>query len=271
MHDWNELVRMKLADLKMKPEEKEEVIEELAAHLEETFETLQATGMSEQKAIRQALSEVPDWKVLTKKIYLAKRKGLQMNNRVKRFWLPGLLTFLVSMSLLAAIEKFAPRLWPAHLSAGTAVIRTMPSLPVYIPWLIFLPFIGGMGAYLSSRAGGSVRTVLLSSLFPILPPLAVFAILLPSGFLIDRLVMVNVVTAIFLQGLVEWVLIPGTILLVGGRFAEFIVLRRTISRRPQIAKQRINLLKEYPALHGGRHSNQNSRIVHAQPDRLRRF
>ena len=216
MRDWEGLVRTKLEGLILKPQEKRDVIAELAAHLEESCETLRVEGLPEREAIRQALSEISDWGDLANEICKAKRKEHSMNSRVKRFWLPGLLTFLISMSLLAAIEQFAPKLSARHTGGRAEFVRTMPSLLVYIPWLMLLPLIGAMGAHLSNRAGGSVRTVLASSIFPILPALASFAIMLPGAFLIDRQVGVNVVTPLFLRAVVEWALIPGTVLLVGG-------------------------------------------------------
>jgi hypothetical protein len=34
-----------------------------------------------------------------------------MNNRVRQLWLPGLLTFIMSMGLLALTEIFGPKPW----------------------------------------------------------------------------------------------------------------------------------------------------------------
>src|SRR6266852_3183843 len=132
MRDWEELVRTKLAGLAIEQGEKREVIAELAAHLEETCETLRRGGMPEQEAIQRALSQVPDWNDLRNKICTARIKENNMNSRVTRFWIPGLLTFVVSMSLLAAIEKFDPK--PSVFYLGNDM-RTTPSLIFYIPWL----------------------------------------------------------------------------------------------------------------------------------------
>ncbi len=229
MRDWEELVRTKLAGLAIEQGEKREVIAELAAHLEETCETLRRGGMPEQEAIQRALSQVPDWNDLRNKICTARIKENNMNSRVTRFWIPGLLTFVVSMSLLAAIEKFDPK--PSVFYLGNDM-RTTPSLIFYIPWLAALPLIGAMGAYLSNRAGASVRAVLVSSIFPILPSIAVFSVVLPVGLIIDRQVGVTVAAASLLRGVIGWVLIPGMALLAGGLLAEFILSRRSVSRSP---------------------------------------
>jgi hypothetical protein len=228
MRDWKELVRTKLAGLAIEPEEQREVIEELAAHLEETCEALRGEGLTEQEGIRRALSQVPDWNDLRNKIRMARIKESNMNSRVKQLWLPSLLTYVLSMGFLALIQIFGPKPWVSFYTGDD--MRTTPSLIVYIPWLAALPLIGAVGAYLSNRAGASVRTVLVSSIFPILPSIVVFAVVLPVGLIIDRQVGVKFVAAGLLQGVIGWVLIPGTALLAGGLPAHLFLLRRLASR-----------------------------------------
>jgi hypothetical protein len=228
MRDWEKFVQSKLAELKLAPEPKADVIAELAGHLEEAYESLREEGVAEHDAARRALAQVPDWSDLQRKVYSTRIKENNMNSRVTRFWIPGLLTFVVSMSLLATIEKFDPR--PSVLYLGNDM-RTTPSLIFYIPWLAALPLIGAMGAYLSNRAGGSVRTAVVSSLFPILPFIAVFSVVLPVGLIIDRQVGVTVMAASLLRGVIGWVLIPGTALLAGGLLAWLLLSRRLGSHR----------------------------------------
>ncbi len=230
MPDWQKLVRRRLASLALEPELRDEVLAELASHLEETYDAIRAEGVPEDDAVRRTLSQVPDWNDLQRRIRSARAKEVTMNIRVTRFWLPGLITFVVSMSFLALIEKFGPRPWALYLGDGPAVIRTTPSLMVYIPWLLLLPLIGAIGAYLSNRAGAPIRTVLVSSIFPVLPFIASFVIVLPVGLIIDRHVGVNVVAAALLRALLGWVLLPGAALLVGGLFAVLLLSRRSVSR-----------------------------------------
>jgi hypothetical protein len=230
MRDWEKLVRLQLAGLALESEEKDEVIAELAAHLDETCEELCRQGLTEEEGARHALSQVRDWHVLQRKIQISRTKENIMTSRVKQLWLPSLLTYVLSMGFLALIQIFGPK--PSVSFYTGDDMRTTPSLIVYISWLAALPLIGTMGAYLSNRAGASVRTALVSSIFPILPSIAVFSVVLPVGLIIDRQVGVTVVAASLLRGVIGWVLIPGMALLAGGLLAEFILSRRSVSRSP---------------------------------------
>jgi hypothetical protein len=96
MPDWRELVRQRLSGLALDAAEKEEVHAELAAHLEESYESLLREGMPEPEAIERALSLAGDWQDLRRRIQTARTKENIMNNRVRRFWLPSLLTFVLA-------------------------------------------------------------------------------------------------------------------------------------------------------------------------------
>src|SRR5260370_8551387 len=99
MPDWQKLVRQRLSGLALDAEEKDEVHAELAAHLEESYESLRAKGLSEQAAMQQTLGQVTDWQDLRQRIQTARTKENIMSNRVKQFWFPTLLTLLLSLAL----------------------------------------------------------------------------------------------------------------------------------------------------------------------------
>ena len=48
----------------------------------------------------------------------------------------------------------------------------------YTVWLMALPFIGALGAYLSSRAGGRLAEIVISAVFPALAWLTIVVIVL---------------------------------------------------------------------------------------------
>jgi len=223
--DWDELVRAKLAGLAIEPREKREVIEELAAHLDETYEELRGRGFTEEDAAQRALREVKDWHKLQRKIQNARMKENTMTNRVKQFWLPGFLTLVLSMGALALMEKFGPKPWVLAWSAG------LPVAMLYIPWLLSLPLVGGIGAYLSHRAGGSQRAVFYCIVFPILPFLAATLVVLPFSLIFDPFIAHNVAPAALLMALLGWVLLPGVALLAGGLPVQLFVSRRLSSGR----------------------------------------
>ncbi len=222
--DWEELVRAKLAGLAIEPREKREVIEELAAHLDETYEELRGRGFTEEDAAQRALREVKDWHKLQRKIQNARMKENTMTNRVKQFWLPGLLTFTISMVLLELVQKFFPQPFIIHLDHP-------PVLLFYVPWLLTLPLAGALGACLSKQAGGSRGMTLLSSAFPVLPLAAIFLMAIPVGLVLSHTLSHGIVAAAFLTLGIAWVAVPGLILLVGGFLGQFLFSRRSNSRR----------------------------------------
>src|SRR5882757_2336984 len=160
--DWNKMVHDHLGGLDLLAIERAEIVEELAGHLEEIFHDLRRQGLSEEDATRGCLLEVEDWREFSLRIEAARRKENLMNNRVTQLWLPGLLTFILSMGLLALTQIFGPKPW-------VVTFGHPPMAVVYIPWLLALPLVGGIGAFLSRRAGGSWQAVISSTTFPVLP------------------------------------------------------------------------------------------------------
>ncbi len=229
MPDWQALVRSQLDGLALQPHERAEVIEELAAHLEETFEGARRQGFAEQDAAQRCLSEVKDWRALRRRIQAARTMENIMTNRVKQFWLPSLLTLLLSMGLLALIQIFGPHPWMVARHSGWSLVA--PVAVVYIPWLLSLPLIGAMGAYLSNRAGGSQRAVFSSTVFPVLPYLVFFLVALPVIAILNDRVAHNIMFAPLFIGLFAWVLAPGAALLAGGFLIQLFYARRLTSRR----------------------------------------
>ncbi len=231
MPDWQKLVRQRLSGLALDAPDKEEVHAELAVHLEETYETLLREGMLEPDAIHRALSLANDWQNLQRRIQIAKTKENIMNDRVKQFWFPSLLTLLLTMGLLMLIQLFGPN--PAiiglHDRNGWSLI--LPVSVVYLPWLLALPLIGALGAFLSYRSGGSQRAVFSSILFPVLPYLVFFLIGLPMIIILNHHIAHNIMFSALFVGFFGWVLAPGAALLAGGQLAKIFLSRRLDSRR----------------------------------------
>src|SRR5271168_4255194 len=100
MRDWNALVEQRLAGLALEPKERTEVIAEVAAHLEDTYEEMRRQGMTEEEAVGRALSQEGNWKNLQRKILAAKRREQVMEGRVRQLWIPGFLTLILSMLFL---------------------------------------------------------------------------------------------------------------------------------------------------------------------------
>ncbi len=171
MRDWQELVRQRLSGLGLDAAERDEVHAELAGHLEESYEALLKEGMTEQAAVSAALFQVTNWQDLQQKIVIAKSRGHLMKKRIQQLWIPGFLTFILSTVFLMTLQKlgFRPRI------VGGGPIAFL----FYAPWLGSLLFVGALGAYLSSRAGGSRGAALLASVFPVLALTAAFLLMFP--------------------------------------------------------------------------------------------
>ncbi len=224
MPDWNALVREHLDGLSLEAEERSEVIAELAAHLEESFEELRRQGLAEEAAVSRTLLQVKDWQSLRRKIQTARRKENIVSNRVRQFWLPGFATLFLSTILLAVTEIYGPKPW--IMSWGHP-----PVALIYIPWLFCLPFVGAVGAYLSYRAGGSGRTIFLSTIFSALPFLASIVVVLPVSLIFDHFIAHNIAPMALVMALLGWVLIPVAALLAGGLPAQLLLMRGLGSRR----------------------------------------
>lgn len=218
MRDWQELVRQRLVGLELDADEREEVHAELAAHLEEVYENSCKQGVPEREAALRALSQVKNWRNLQRRIFIAKRRGHFMKKRVQQLWIPGFLTFILFTLFLAIVQKagFRPRI----VGSGPNAIL------FYVPWLAGLPFFGALGAYLSSRAGGSRGTMVLSSVFPVLAFAGTFVLLFPIDVVVKWIIgrkvysLAIVATTILRDG-TSWLLLPGAALLAGGLLVQF--------------------------------------------------
>jgi hypothetical protein len=223
MADWQELVRQRLSGLALDAAEKEEVHAELAAHLQDSYESLRTRGLPEPEAAQGALAQVTDWKELQRKISIAKNGGNPMQKRVQQLWIPGFLTLTLSTVFLMTLQKhgFHPRV----VSWGGP-----DNILLYTPWLLSLPVLGAFGAYLSQRAGASGSKVLVASIFPVLTLAAFLFVILPVSFIVDPHVEHRIRMAGFLRAFVEWVAIPGIALLAGGLPTQLLLSRRPTPR-----------------------------------------
>src|SRR5437879_1193770 len=226
MVDWQKLVGQRLSGLALDTAEKDEVHAELAAHLEDFHESLRTKGLSEQAAIQQTLAQVANWADLRRKILIAKKGRDFMKKRLHQLWIPGFLTFILSTVFLMMLQK---------LGFWSRIVGDGPNAFLFCgPWLASLLFVGALGAYLSSRAGGSRRAALFASAFPVLALTAAFLLMFPIDLVVDRIIGRQVdfrivATAILREGS-GWILVPGAALLVGGLLVQFLLSRRLPSR-----------------------------------------
>lgn len=213
MRDWQELVRQRLAGLDLDAAEREEVHAELAAHLEESYEIFCRQGLGESEAARRTFEQVSNWQELQRKIFEAKRREYPMKKRLHQLWIPGFLTLILLVAFQMMLQKLGFRV---------RVVGSGPNaILFYVPWLAVLPFFGALGAYLSSRAGGSRGTMVLASVFPVLALAGAFVFLFPFDVIVKWVIGSKVdtfaiVATTILQDGTGWLLLPGAALLAGG-------------------------------------------------------
>jgi len=208
MPDWRELARQRLGALGIDPKREEEIIAELADHLEDSSEHWCQRGASVEDAASRALDEVPEWAELSREIHQAEQGEEAMNYRTKSLWLPGMVTLVVSMTLLLLIQ---------HVDAAARFVWMKPSsyFVLYWLWLLCLPALGAMGAYWSRRVGGALRECALASVFPAVALACIILVVFPAALFLDPQVSaVQKVSALALF-LLNWGLIPGAALFLG--------------------------------------------------------
>jgi hypothetical protein len=227
MRDWQELVRQRLGGLELDAAEKEEVQTELSAHLEESYETFCKQGFLEGEAMLRTLEQVSDWQELQRRISAAKRREQPMKKRVQQLWIPGFLTLILSVVFQMMLQKLGFRVRIVGSGPNTILF--------YAPWLAALPFIGALGAYLSSRAGGSRGTMVLASVFPVLALAGAFLLLFPIDVIVKWIIGSKVdsfaiVATTILEDGIGWLLVPGAALFLGGLVVSVLFSRPSPSQ-----------------------------------------
>jgi hypothetical protein len=226
MRDWKTLVEQRLAGLALERQEKDEVIAELAGHLEEACDGLLRQGISEEEAVRRTLAHAGSWNDLKHKILVSKRKEQIMEQRVRQLWIPGFLSLILSMLFLVILQKQGLQ---AHIvwSGPNAIL-------LYPAWLMSLPIFGALSGFVSSRAGGSRRTALLASVFPSIALTAAFLLMFPIGLTIQgitgRKVDFSQVANVILRDGIGWIVLPAAALLVGGLLVHALMSTRPSPR-----------------------------------------
>ena len=131
-----------------------------------------------------------------------------MQERVKQFWLPSLVTLLAGWGILAIL------IW-----AGVHPYMTHPGSPeglfLYWPWLVALPFVGALGAYMARRAKSQNWKVYVAGAFPSLAMAMVFLLILPWVFVVNPQVAPALKATSIVANMVSWVILPGIALCLG--------------------------------------------------------
>ena len=150
MRDWGNDVSRKLADSKLSAAEREEIARELAGHLEDLCAAACSNGQGEGAGAQRAAAELHEDKHLGAHLYRARKENsMNMNDRTKRLWLPGMTILLVSAASLtifqiAGLRPYFQTVWFRGDSMTPHSVYSY--LTIYVPWLCLLPFLGAASA-----------------------------------------------------------------------------------------------------------------------------
>lgn len=214
MPDWKQIVRKNLRVLGVYSPE---FTEELADHLEDSYEALLCDGVSEEMAFHRTMRQIEgrckSWLIL---------RFLQedvMTGFTRKVALPGLLTFAASAFIsyaFVALAHFHPKIiWLAN--------GQFLALPLW-NWCL-LPICGALGAILSQRNGGSRLQRIAAALFPSEIVGTVLLLVYGVGFALSRIVpdyawdAVNAWKSLGLY-LLGWMVLPAVFLLLGAIVTE---------------------------------------------------
>jgi hypothetical protein len=160
VRDWSALVHRHLASVRVDERRRREISAELAAHLEDAYDSALRSGCTEAEAIACAMERVPDWRALAVAVKRSIDEDSIMTRRAITVLLPGttiLLAAATGMSLLVyatPADRWVDPRWHVHaLAAGVA--------------FLFYLVLGAIGAAWSRHAGGSRGECLAAGVFPL--------------------------------------------------------------------------------------------------------
>lgn len=213
MHDWEEVARRRLGDLRLDTRDRAEIISELADHLEDVYERARASGMPEPAAFRQCEAQLAEVRQIAGRIERSKLKEGAMNHRTKTLWLPGLVTLTVSSVFLMISQLVSEHTAPVPSKLVSS--ENARALAFYLPWLVTLPFSGAAGAYLSRRGGGKRLNTVAAAVLPAIIMLAVLCLIVPIGIFVERNRFVIHHLSYFAIAIAIWAVVPGAALFLG--------------------------------------------------------
>lgn len=213
MPDWEEVARRQLHDLRLDRRDREEILSELAGHLEDAYERARASGMSEAAAFRQCAEQLGEVRQVARSIERGKLKEGAMNQRTKTLWLPGLVA-LTGSSVFLMISQLVSQ-HTAFVESRLGSTGNASALAFYLPWLITLPFCGAAGAYCSRRSGGTRLAAVAAAVSPAIVMLALLGFILLTGIFLERNPFLTHHWFYFGIAIAIWGIVPGSALLLG--------------------------------------------------------
>jgi hypothetical protein len=212
--DWKVLVNERIGEIReLDARERERLVSELAAHLEDAFEARMAEGLPDEEAMRQTLESAANWRELRRGVRRAKAAN-RFNDRSRQIWMPSLVSLILANAVLMLFGTIALKPAPVTFQP-LSWYPSVPLLLIYMRWIALQPLTGAIGAYLSYRAGGDRRARVIAGLFPSVVMCALWFGLIPISeiFVRNRFVLQH--PFYFAAGAIGWILVPGMALFLG--------------------------------------------------------
>jgi hypothetical protein len=211
VHDWPALVHRHLASVRVNERRRREINAELAAHLEDAYDSALRSGCTEAEAVACAMERVPDWRALAVAVKRSIDEDTTMTRQAITVLLPGttiLLAAATGMSLVVyatPADRWVDPRWHVHaLAAGLA--------------FLFYLVLGAIGAAWSRHAGGSRGERLVAGAFPLVLHVAMAGPAVGADMLyafsrgaVGRHLDIN-----FINMILVMLVAPGAALLLGG-------------------------------------------------------
>jgi len=268
MPDWKKLVQARLATLNLPPSAKEDVVAELAAHLEDSAAADRATNESVSPALAHirwcqlanaiehskreegtmshrtktlwlpatailfAVGLILVWRdsaaVLQRLIWIAcmamllcaaASEAKLLNRRTRCFWLPGFVSLTAATALLFDVDiVYDPSLFFRQISLHPQdLLRWNSASPrsFYFVWLFAQIAFGALGAFFSSRAGGTRSARFVAGAFPAMVIVGTYVVLVPITARISGEAFASPLAAYLGSAMLVWVAAPAIAVLAG--------------------------------------------------------
>ncbi|HKO03384.1 MAG TPA: hypothetical protein VJW51_01485 [Candidatus Acidoferrales bacterium] len=197
------MVRKRMGNVGVTSAQQDEIVAELASHLEDLYEKQLEGGSGEHEAVARVLGELTEGRRLARNIRRATHEEDEMNDRTRRFWLPGFVSLTAANLLLMLLQR---TVFPLSVFRAGSVVMAQ-----YVPLLVAAPLFGATGAYLSHRAGGGRLACLGAGLFPLTAMVGTICVLALTG----NFRLAAPLPFHFAIALLFGVMLPGAALLLG--------------------------------------------------------
>lgn len=217
MPDWEGLVQQRLGRLHLDPQVARDIVRELAGHLQDHYEAALAAGAPEPQAFSGALGQIGSGCTLARNIRNAREDMFTTTPFKRRVLWPGMVALVLSGLSFLFIYGLG---YKGHEKMFNVVwFNESAAMVFYLPWLIALPFVGAVGAWLARRNGGTAAHRILAATSPALLNLGIFVVLfavaVPVDLFLRHATSFSLMLIAFCVYMVPWVITPAACGLLG--------------------------------------------------------